>query len=291
MSHLATPVPLNLVKPSAPMRARVVENRDLCPDSVHDVQHLVIDLGDSGFHYLEGQSVGVIVPGTDANGKPHRLRLYSIASARQGDDGQGRSVSLCIKRVEFQNEAGETVLGLCSNHTYALKPGDEVLLCGPIGKHFLLPEAPKADLICFATGTGIAPFRAFYQRVQHDPQALGGDFFGLVFGFRKGCDFLYEAELKAFFQGPTRPLLTARSEEETGADGGPLFVGEKVAELESQLWPRLMGGSLHVMMCGLRAMEQNVDAAFRAMAERHGQDWAVLKPQLVAEKRWLVDTY
>ena len=290
MSHLATPVPLNLVKPSAPMVARVLENRDLCPDSVHDVQHLVIDLGDSGFHYLEGQSIGVIVPGTDANGKPHRLRLYSIASARQGDDATGRTISLCIKRVQFENEAGETVLGLCSNHTYALKPGDEVQICGPIGKHFLLPENPAADLICFATGTGIAPFRAFYQRVAHDPSALTG-YFGLVFGFRKGCDHLYQDELANFFQGPNRPLLTARSEEETGADGGPLFIGEKVAELEADLWPRLEGGSLHVYMCGLRAMEANVDAAFAAMAARHGQDWSVLKPQLVAAKRWLVDTY
>lgn len=290
MSHLATQVPLNLVKPSAPMTARVVENRDLCPGSVHDVQHLVLDLGDSGFHYLEGQSVGVIVPGTDAQGKPHRLRLYSIASARQGDDGSGRSISLCIKRVEYQDEAGETQLGLCSNFTYGLKPGDEVLLCGPIGKHFLMPEDPKADLICFATGTGIAPFRAFYQRVAHAPEALTG-FFGLVFGFRKACDHLYQEELEAFFQGPLRPLLTARSEEEQGAGGGPLFIGEKVQELEAALWPRLIGGSLRVYMCGLKAMEANVSEAFAEMAARHGQDWTALKAQLVAEKRWLVDTY
>jgi hypothetical protein len=44
--------------------------------------------------YREGQSIGVVPPGTDANGKPHKLRLYSIASSAPGDFGDYKTVSL-----------------------------------------------------------------------------------------------------------------------------------------------------------------------------------------------------
>lgn len=43
--------------------------------------------------YREGQSIGVIADGVDANGKPHKLRLYSIASSALGDFGDSKTVS------------------------------------------------------------------------------------------------------------------------------------------------------------------------------------------------------
>lgn len=43
--------------------------------------------------YREGQSVGVIPDGIDKNGKPHKLRLYSIASSAIGDFGDSKTVS------------------------------------------------------------------------------------------------------------------------------------------------------------------------------------------------------
>jgi ferredoxin--NADP+ reductase len=43
--------------------------------------------------YREGQSIGVIADGEDKNGKPHKLRLYSIASSALGDFGDSKTVS------------------------------------------------------------------------------------------------------------------------------------------------------------------------------------------------------
>ncbi len=37
------------------------------------------------FPVLEGQSIGIVPPGSDANGKPHVIRLYSVASPRDGE--------------------------------------------------------------------------------------------------------------------------------------------------------------------------------------------------------------
>jgi sulfite reductase alpha subunit-like flavoprotein len=44
--------------------------------------------------YREGQSIGIIPDGIDKNGKPHKLRLYSIASSALGDFGDSKTVSL-----------------------------------------------------------------------------------------------------------------------------------------------------------------------------------------------------
>lgn len=44
--------------------------------------------------YREGQSIGVIPDGIDKNGKPHKLRLYSIASSALGDFGNSKTVSV-----------------------------------------------------------------------------------------------------------------------------------------------------------------------------------------------------
>lgn len=44
--------------------------------------------------YREGQSIGVIPDGIDKNGKPHKLRLYSIASSALGDFGDSKTVSV-----------------------------------------------------------------------------------------------------------------------------------------------------------------------------------------------------
>lgn len=43
--------------------------------------------------YREGQSVGVIADGVDKNGKPNKVRLYSIASSALGDFGNSETVT------------------------------------------------------------------------------------------------------------------------------------------------------------------------------------------------------
>ena len=51
----------------------------------NDVRHIILDFGDTPFPVLEGQSIGIVPPGTDANGKPQAIRLYSVASPRDGE--------------------------------------------------------------------------------------------------------------------------------------------------------------------------------------------------------------
>ena len=79
-------VPVNTYKPKTPFLGTVTENYSLVEEGgIGRVQHITFDLsgGDPQLQYVEGQSIGIIPEGEDANGKPHKLRLYSIARDRK----------------------------------------------------------------------------------------------------------------------------------------------------------------------------------------------------------------
>ncbi len=65
----------------------------------YDTHHIVLDFGAMPFPVLEGQSIGIVPPGVDADGRPHHPRQYSIASPRNGERPGYNNVSLTVKRV------------------------------------------------------------------------------------------------------------------------------------------------------------------------------------------------
>jgi len=160
-------VPVNLYKPKDPFVGTVTENYSLLADgAIGRVNHITFDLkgGDPQLHYVEGQSIGIIPDGEDANGKPHKLRLYSIASTRHGDDMAGNTVSLCVRQLQYEKD-GETINGVCSSFLCDIQAGAKVKITGPVGKEMLLPADEEANVIMLATGTGIAPMRSALRRM------------------------------------------------------------------------------------------------------------------------------
>ena len=83
--QLKEKIPVNIYRPKTPLTSTCLSNEELVQEGGEGtVRHITFDLSDSDFHYLEGQSLGIIPEGIDAKGKPHKLRLYSIASTRHG---------------------------------------------------------------------------------------------------------------------------------------------------------------------------------------------------------------
>src|SRR5579883_652912 len=142
-------VPVNIYRPNSPFIGKCISNQELVGEGgIGTVRHLKFDISGGNLRYLEGQSIGIIPPGLDKNGKPEKLRLYSIASTRHGDDMDDKTVSLCVRQLEYKHpETGETVYGVCSTYICNLKPGDEIKITGPTGKEMLLPEDPDAKII------------------------------------------------------------------------------------------------------------------------------------------------
>ncbi|MCE2930530.1 MAG: FAD-binding oxidoreductase [Vampirovibrionales bacterium] len=285
-------IPSNIYKVKDPLTAKVLKNDVITKEgSPNEVRHIQIDIAGSAYRYLDGQSLGVLPEGTDADGKAHKLRLYSIASPHRGDDGEGKTVSICVKRVLFTAEDGTLVKGVCSNYLGDLKVGDELQVTGPVGKSFLLPSTPNANLIMVATGTGIAPFRAFLQtrygeRVQETGQTH------LFFGAQYSSDYLYEEELKDFqAQNESFHLHTAFSREQQNAEGQRLYVQHLLFETRQTIFNLLQDPNTYFFICGLRGMEDGILKSLEQAGQEQGVDWNTLYEQLKAEKRWHIEVY
>lgn len=290
-------IPVNLYRPAQPLIGRCLLNEKIVRQgAVGDVRHLVIDLPNKDFRYLEGQSIGIIPPGIDRQGKPHKLRLYSIASTRHGDYGDDHTVSLCVRLLEYPHpETGETVYGTCSSHLCNLQPGDEVKITGPVGNSFLLPDDPNAIVIMMATGTGIAPFRAFLWRMfeeDHADYKFGGSVL-LFFGIPTTANILYRNELKYLqsLAGDRFNLEYAISREQKNARGGKMYIQDLIAEYATVLWAILQQENTYTYICGLKGMEGGIDEALSQAALEDGADWTEYQKQLKKAGRWHVETY
>ncbi|GFY80435.1 ferredoxin-NADP[+]-oxidoreductase 1 [Actinidia rufa] len=140
-------VVVNKFRPKDPYIGRCLLNTKITGDDAPgETWHMVFST-EGEVPYREGQSIGVIPDGIDKNGKPHKLRLYSIASSAIGDFGDSKTVSLCVKRLVYTNDQGEIVKGVCSNFLCDLKPGSEVKITGPVGKEMLMPKDPNATIV------------------------------------------------------------------------------------------------------------------------------------------------
>ena len=95
-------VPVNTFKAKTPYVGKVTSvKRIVGPKATGETCDIVIDHG-GNMPYWEGQSFGVIPPGTNPkNGKPNTVRLYSIAASRYGDDMSGKSTTLCVRRATY----------------------------------------------------------------------------------------------------------------------------------------------------------------------------------------------
>ena len=294
-------IPVNTYRPKDPFVGKCLSNDSLVRDGGIGVcQHLIFDLSAGNLRYLEGQSIGIIPEGVDKNGKPHKLRLYSIASTRHGDHIDDKTVSLCVRQLEYKHpETGETVYGVCSTYLCNLNPGADIKITGPVGKEMLLPEDTTANIIMLATGTGIAPFRAFLWRMfkdnerQKNPDYQFKGLAWLVFGVATTPNILYKEELEELQQRyPDNFRLTyAISREQKNPEGGRMYIQHRVAEHADQLWRLIQQENTHTYICGLKGMEGGIDEALTAAAGGDGVNWSDYQRQMKRAGRWHVETY
>ena len=290
-------VPVNIYRPKNPYVGKCLSNEELVREGGSGtVRHLIFDISGGDLHYLEGQSIGIIPDGVDEKGKPHKLRLYSIASTRHGDREDDKTVSLCVRLLEYDHpETGERVYGVCSSFLCNLSVGADVKITGPVGKEMLLPEDPNANVVMIATGTGIAPFRAYLWRMfreQHEDYKFKGNAW-LFFGIPYTANILYKDDLEDIQAKNSDQfrLTYAISREQTNADGGKMYIQHRIAEYADELWELVQKENTHTYICGLKGMEGGIDEGMSIAAGKHGVDWAEYQRTLKKAGRWHVETY
>lgn len=279
----------NLHGPKAPTSATVVGNVQVNEaGTANETHHIVLDFGTMPFPVLEGQSIGIIPPGTDAAGKPHHARQYSIASPRNGERPGYNNLSLTVKRV-VEDHQGKAVKGVASNYLCDLKPGDTVQVIGPFGASFLMPNHPKSNIVMICTGTGSAPMRAMTEwrrRLRQSGKFEGGKLM-LFFGART------QAELPYF--GPLQKLpkdfidISFAFSRETGKP--KRYVQDLLRERAADLAALLKDPNTCFYVCGLKSMEEGVVMALRDIANDAGIGWDNVAPALKREGRLHLETY
>lgn len=277
---------LNLYTRQQPAIGKVVGNYRLTdPSSESQVHHIVLDFGNQAFPVLEGQSIGIIPPGVDSNGKPHLLRLYSIASPRDGERRNHNNIALTVKRERTVVD-GQVYDGVASSYLCSLERGAEVLVTGPFGNSFLMPNHPEANIVMICTGTGAAPFRAMTERRRrHMPNAAGKLL--LFFGARTPGELPYH--------GPLMKLPRSLIDVELALSRQPgqpkQYVQDRIRARREDMTRLLADQNTHIYVCGLKGMEAGVEEALADVCRESGQDWSMLRREMRESGRYHVETY
>ena len=281
----ATPC-LNLYTPAKPATATVVGNFRLTGETASaDVRHVVLDFGSASFPVLEGQTIGVLPPGVDAAGKPHYVRLYSVASPRDGERSGHNNLALTIKRVTHDH-ANAAVNGIASNYLCSRKVGETVQVVGPYGATFLMPNHAGASLLMICTGTGSAPMRAMTEYRRRRGAADTGKLV-LFFGARLPEELPYFGllmKLPASFIDVN--LAFSRVPGQTKR-----YVQDLIRERGDEVLRMLRDPDCFIYVCGLKAMENGVIEAFRDVCREGGVDWGSVNAALLAQHRLHIETY
>ena len=254
----------------------------------YDTHHIELDFGQMPFPVLEGQSVGIIPPGTDANGRANHARQYSIASPRNGERPGYNNLSLTIKRV-LEDHQGQPVRGVGSNYMCDLQVGDTVQVIGPFGASFLMPNHPRSHIVMICTGTGSAPMRAMTEwrrRLRASGKFEGGKLM-LFFGARTQQELPYFGPL----QNLPKDFIDINLAFSRTPGAPKRYVQDVMRERAADLAALLADGNAYFYVCGLKSMEEGVLMALRDVAQQAGLNWDELSDALRTEGRLHLETY
>ena len=213
-------------------------------------------------------------------------RLYSIASSPDAVPGQ---VSLCVGAVRYTTNERKRG-GVCSTFMAdRLQPGDKVKVFVHCNKNFRLPEDGNTPIIMVGPGTGIAPFRAFWQQRVAD-QAAGPMwlFFGNPYQATDNC---YEDETAPLVESGKLKLSVAWSRDQEYK----IYVQNLMEQAGAEVWEWLEKGAAFYMCGDANRMAKDVEKALLAIIAKYGnrteEEATAYLADMKAAKRYQKDVY
>lgn len=278
---------VNIYTPDRPAIGTIAGNLRLTDkDADVDIHHIVIDMGKTAFPFLEGQSIGILPPGVDDAGKPHHVRLYSVASPREGERAGYNNLALSIKRIE-EDEDGKPVHGVASNFLCDRERGAEITITGPFGNSFLMPNEPDARIVMICTGTGSAPFRGMTERRRRRASLYQNGSMHLFFGARRRSELPYFGPLMKLPKDLIDVELAFSREEDVPKE----YVQDRLRARADDIADLIQDANSYFFICGHKRMEEGVHDAFTDICAAHDLNWADILPELWDAGRFHVETY
>ena len=188
-------------------------------------------------------------------------RLYSIASSPDAVPGQ---VSLCVGAVRYTTNDRKRG-GVCSTFMAdRLQAGDKVKVFVHCNKNFRLPEDGNTPIIMVGPGTGIAPFRAFWQqRVADNAAGPMWLFFGNPYQATDNC---YEDETAPLVESGKLKLSVAWSRDQEYK----IYVQNLMEQAGEEVWQWLEKGAAFYMCGDANRMAKDVEKALLAIIAKYG---------------------
>ncbi len=215
-------------------------------------------------------------------------RLYSVASSPQALPGQ---LHLTVGLVEYSVN-GRNHMGVSSTFfSDRVEEGDSIPLALEANEKFRLTEDSNKPIIMIATGTGIAPFRAFLQERNHKG-AKGENW--LFFGDRhQESDFLYKNELLDY---QSSGLLTRLNTAFSRDSDKKVYVQDHLFAHRKEIFHWIQNKDAVIYLCGnKRTMGRDVKTCLEKIVATQGK----LTPdeskeylrKMKADKRYQMDLY
>uniref|UniRef100_A0A9J7WXP6 Nitric oxide synthase n=1 Tax=Cyprinus carpio carpio TaxID=630221 RepID=A0A9J7WXP6_CYPCA len=202
-----------------------------------------------------------------------QARYYSISSSPDLHPGE---IHLSVAVVSYRPRDGEGPVhhGVCSSWLNSLEEGDTVPCFVRGAPTFRMPKDSQVPCILIGPGTGIAPFRSFWQQRLYDIENKGRLLVAcpmiLVFGCRQSqIDHIYKEEtIRAKNKEVFKELYTAYSRE----PGRPKkYVQDVLREqLSETVYKYLREEGGHIYVCGDVTMAGDVLKTVQQIFKLHG---------------------
>ncbi|QCI19982.1 assimilatory sulfite reductase (NADPH) flavoprotein subunit [Buchnera aphidicola (Brevicoryne brassicae)] len=194
--------------------------------------------------------------------RPLTPRLYSISSSQAEMNDEIHITVGVVKKII----SGCVYLGGASGYlSQSLKSDDKVKFFIENNNNFRLPIDKNIPIIMIASGTGIAPFRAFMQQRDNDgSKGKNWIFFGNP-NFTE--DFLYQIEWQEYIK---KGLLTKMSLAWSRDQERKIYIQDKIRENGKEIWSWIENGA-QIYICGNASkMAKDVEKALLDIISQNG---------------------
>eukprot|EP00795_Rhopilema_esculentum_P015606 gene15605-6882_t len=214
-------------------------------------------------------------------------RYYSISSSPLLYPNE---VHITVAVVNYRTQGGQGPLhhGVCSTWLNSLHPGDAVPVRIRSAPSFHLPDDKFLPVIMIGPGTGIAPFRAFWQQRFYEIQngTMKEDLgpIELYFGCRTSkLDFIYKDELQEMSEGGVLDGLHTAFSREPGQP--KQYVQDLLKKNYEQICELILLNGGHIFVCGDVSMASDVSNTLLNLLQEFAALSQVEAQELMAQLR------
>ncbi|MDH3410008.1 MAG: ferredoxin-NADP reductase [Gammaproteobacteria bacterium] len=256
-------------------------------DADVEIRELMLEVDRADFEFAAGQSIGVVTPGPHDLSHDFHFRLYSVADTPSRSEAGKPRITIAVRRVTYIDDySGERYDGTSSNYLCDLRQGDRLIITGPYGYAFEVPDDKDANLILIGAGTGIAPFRAFVKHIYRDVKDWRGKV-RLFYGANTGLELFYMNEhrddFEQYYDEDTFEAFSALSPRPNWAD--PIAWDYALEGRSEEILEMLDDPKTYIYIAGLEDVRDELDEVFSRMTGSSDR-WQQRRAELVAGGRW-----